>query len=317
MSRNDPRAKCSDAEFIRLVEELGDKKAAKRLGISERAICYRRLTMERRYGRQITGPDSMTRNGVRHPDRLHFDILNGIALIGSDAHIWPGPLTTAMRAFLKFADELRPRVLILNGDVLDFPQVSRHPHSWEEWPTVAEEIEAAQKVLAKIEDIVPRNCKLSWTLGNHDGRLETRIATMAPELAKLKGVHLKDHFSNRWAPCWSSWINNDVVVKHRFKGGAHAPYNNTVYAGKHIVTGHLHSAKVIPFTDYSGTRYGIDTGCLADPAAEAFSYTEDNPLNWISAFGVMTFHKGKLLYPELVTVFDKDHVQWRGSVIKV
>ncbi|MGF2075453.1 hypothetical protein, partial [Enterococcus casseliflavus] len=90
---------------------------------------------------------------------------------------------------------MKPRVLVMNGDVMDFPQVSRHPSSWEEQPTVAEEIESANAVLKKIEDAVPGNCKLAWGLGNHDSRLETRIATVAPELAKLKGVHLKDHFS--------------------------------------------------------------------------------------------------------------------------
>lgn len=259
---------------------------------------------------------------VAHPQRVYMEVLNGVVLVGSDAHIWPGPLTTAMRAFIKFAREMKPRGLILNGDVLDFPQVSRHPMNWEERPTVADEIAAARKVLDQIEDVVPRSCQLAWTLGNHDARLETRIATVAPELAKLKGVHLHDHFSRKWQPCWSAWINPDsrlpCVVKHRFKGGVNATRANVLNAGTHMVTGHLHSANVRGLNDYyEMTRWGVDTGCLADPLAEAFSYTEDAPLDWRSSFAVLTFKDGALLQPELALVFSKDHIQFRGEVIEV
>ena len=321
MSRNEKLAATTDSDFIQFIKTIGPTAYAKRFDLDISSVFRRRRNLEKLTGQQITSPRTgnspATRNNIKHAARLHFDVLNGIVLVGSDAHIWPGPLTTAMRAFIKFADELKPKFLCLNGDVLDFPQVSRHPHSWEEWPSVAQEIEAAQKVLAKIEDAVPPNCKLSWTLGNHDSRFETRIATVAPELAKLKGVHLKDHFGERWLPCWSSWVNGDVVIKHRYKGGIHATHNNAVNSGKHIITGHLHSAKVTPFTDYNGTRFGVDTGCLADPDAEAFAYTEDNPKNWVSGFAVLTFHQGKLLPPELVTTWSKHEVVWRGQIIKV
>src|SRR6185295_3725554 len=107
----------------------------------------------------------------------------------------------------------------------------------------------------KIEDAVPSFCKLSWTLGNHDGRFETRLATSAPEYAKLHGVHLKDHFDYRWQPCWSTWLNGEVVITHSLSGGSGAPRLNALKSGKSIVTGHLHSLKVTPLTDYNGTRY--------------------------------------------------------------
>ena len=106
----------------------------------------------------------------------------------------------------------------------------------------------------------------------------------APEFAKVAGIHLRDHFPD-WESGWSCWINNDVVIKHRFKGGIHAPHNHTLWAGRTIVTGHLHSAKVMPISDYNGTRWGVDGGCLADTGAKAFlDYTEDSPKNWRSGF---------------------------------
>lgn len=323
IKRGRPTPLLADEDFIKLFEEIGAAGMERRGLAAQRDIYDRRRRIERHLGRSLNSPnrDRAISPVVAHPQRVTMDVLNGVVLIGSDAHIWPGPLTTAMRAFIKFARDMKPRGLILNGDVLDFPQISRHPMNWEERPTVADEIDAARKVLEQIEDAVPRNCKLAWDLGNHDARLEVRIATAAPELAKLKGVHLKDHFSPRWLPCWSVWINGGspggVVVKHRFKGGQGATRANTLNAGMSMVTGHLHSANVRGLTDYNGTRWGVDTGCLAEPRAEAFSYTEDAPLDWRSGFAVLTFKDGVLLQPELVLVYDKNSVQFRGQIIEV
>ena len=107
------------------------------------------------------------------------------------------------------------------------------------------------------------------------------------------------------------------MVKHRYKGGLHATHNNTASAGKTMITGHLHSAKVTPYTDYTGTRYGVDTGCIADPWGPQFEYMEDNPRNWRSGFCVLTFHKGKLLQPQLALVHDPDHIDFQGALIRV
>jgi hypothetical protein len=221
-----------------------------------------------------------------------------------------------MRGFIKFAKELKPKVVILNGDVMDFSQISKHdPLGWEKQPTVKEEIEAAQDILHEISVAAGRARKI-WTLGNHDARFEKRLAIVASEYAELQGMHLKDAFP-LWEPCWSVWVNGHTTIKHRWKGGENAPFQNTLRSGVNIVTAHLHSAKVIPYTDYNGTRYGVDDGCLCDPTGRQFLYTEDAPLNWRAGFSVLTFYKGKLLMPELALVLDSSHIQFRGNVISV
>jgi len=107
---------------------------------------------------------------------------------------------------------------------------------------------------------------------------------------------------------------NQTIVKHRFAGGIHATYNNTLKSGRSIVTGHLHSLNVRAWTDYNGTRFGVDTGTLADPDHDAFDYTEDNPKDWRSGFAVLTYRKGKLLWPELCYV-DNGVAYFRGEAI--
>ncbi len=316
------RARCSAADFIRLFEEIGPRALAKRLGITPTAVFKRRRNLEAEAGRQIVSAESRfgagTRSGIAHPPYLPLHVRDGIVLIASDCHYWPGIITTAHRAFVRFCEEMRPKGVILNGDVVDGAAISRHPPiGWENRPTVAEELEAANDRLKDIRRAAPAAEKI-WTLGNHDGRLETRIATMAPELANLKGVHLKDHFEACWRPAWACWINDSVVVKHRWKGGDHAVWNNTIRAGKSIVTGHLHSLKVTPYSDYNGTRWGVDCGTLADPYGPQFTnYCETNPVNWRSGFAVLTFRDGQLLDPEVVRVRAEGEVVFRGKVVEV
>jgi hypothetical protein len=201
--------------------------------------------------------------------------------------------------------------------VCDFANISRFPPiGWENRPSVKQELEACQDRLEEIEKAAI-GAEFVWTLGNHDGRFETRLASIAPEFAKVHGVHLKDHFP-RWSPAWACWINDEVVVKHRFKNGIHAAHNNTKDAGKTMITGHLHSLKVTPWSDYNGTRFGCDCGTLADPYGPQFSdYLETNPTNWRSGFIVLTFKGGRLLWPEIVHVLEEGLVEFRGQIINV
>lgn len=252
-----------------------------------------------------------------YPHRIPLDITDGCILVGSDCHYWPGNISTAHKAFVKFCRELKPKAVILNGDVLDGARISKHaPIGWEKRPQLIDEIEACKARLFEIEKVTKSIPKI-WCLGNHDARFETFLATVAPEYARLHGVHLKDHFPD-WQGCWSVWVNDCTVIKHRFKSGIHAPWNNTMWAGRTIVTGHLHSQKVYPISDYNGTRWGVDTGTLAEPYGPQFTdYTEDSPVNWRSGFGVLTYWKGQLLTPELVRVIDDGLVEFRGKVMAV
>ena len=309
-------ATTTDEEFIALFDAVGGTKTSQLLGVLERNVYARRRRLEKIHGR-ITAP---TKQGAtkEYPHRAQLDCKNGLVLVGSDFHIWPGSESVALRAFKKLARDLKPAAVILNGDVLDFPKISRHPPiGWESAPSPVEEIEAAQDHLNDIVQAVSRGCRKLWTLGNHDARFETRLASVASEYRSIKGIHLSDHFPT-WEKGWSVWINGEVVCKHRWKGGVHATHNNAVGSGKTMVTGHLHSQKVTPYTDYNGTRYGIDTGCVADVDHKAFTdYTEDGPKNWVSGFAVLKFRDGRLMQPELCSVWDSKSVQFRGEIIKV
>lgn len=313
------QAKCSESEFINLVVKEGISGTAKKLKCSVRAVSLRRRSIENRSGRVIKVNDvrSPTKHLEEHPARIHHTVENGVVLIASDAHYHPNLITTAHKAFVQFCKKLNPKIVVMNGDEFDGASISRHPPiGWEETPSVQMELETVSE---RMDEILraSKNSKHIWPLGNHDARFEARLAVQAPEYARVHGFHLKDHIPG-WQPCWSVWVNEDVVIKHRFKGGIHATHNNTVNSGKSMVTGHLHSLKVTPWTDYNGTRWGVDCGTLAEPYGPQFiDYTEDSPVNWRSGFAVLTFKDGKLLDPEIVRVWDKNSVVFRGEIVKI
>jgi len=310
----------SNEEFIELWNtHPSPAKMAKAIGLSERGVYRRRNHIEKKHNISlVTGKESYTASPVRPKSELGIE--NGTVIVFSDAHFWPGIRTTAFQGLLWAIEKLQPKAVICNGDAFDGASISRHPPlGWARKPSVIDELNACKEMLGEIVVAAKEsrhNVDLVYTMGNHDARFEMRLAANAPQYVQTPGFKLEEHFLD-WKFCMSVWVTDDVIVKHRYKNGIHAAHNNTVGAGKSIVTGHLHSLKVTPYADYNGNRFGVDTGTLAEPYGPQFDYAEGNPLNHRSGFAVLTIKDGKLLWPELVHKWTNGQVEFRGEVIDV
>jgi hypothetical protein len=316
------RIPCSDEEFLLLFEKLGPYEAAKKLGISRRGAFKKRAELEQRL--QITiSPPPLSRGhrkfGVSYPAKLEIEAQHGTVLIGSDPHCWPGDDAPAWRAFVAHAKEAQPQAIVLSGDIIDGARISRFPPiGYAEKPTLRAELDEVDARLHELR-LAAQAAKLYWILGNHDLRFENRLAYAAPEFGGIEGFSLRDQFP-AWTLGISARINNSVVIKHRFKGGIHAPFSNTLYAGLSIVTAHHHALQVIPFSDYRGTRWGVDAGTLANPTDPQFEYTEDNPLNWRRGHILLSFVGGELLWPEvsrIVEIGGRVYSDFRGQLREI
>lgn len=315
---------CTEEEFIDLWNKHQSVAIiAKILNVNERAVNLRRKNLEKKHGFILKGAHkrsptfnvTIPENGVR----VKVELDNGVILVASDCHYWPNIVSTAHRAFVKIIKELKPKMVVINGDAFDGAGISRHPvTNWGSTPSVKEELEACRDRLGEIQD-VSKGAKLHWTWGNHDMRFNARLAQQVGDAFKdVQGMNLTDHFP-RWRFSTSIMVNDHTMIKHRWHNGIHAVWNNALKSGTSIVTGHLHSLKVTPYTDYNGTRYGVDTGTLANPFGDQFEYAEDNPKNHRSGFAVLTFHNGKLMPPELCEVISEDEglVYFRGVIFNV
>jgi hypothetical protein len=299
-------ATCTDEEFIELFKQLGSpQKISQHLGVTVRNVYDRRKRIEKRYGIDLLSFNAkqISMTNVVHQQKAYVELSDGIVAVFSDAHYWPGPATVAHKALLAVIQNLKPAVVIANGDVFDGARVSRHDALYrQECPSPKEEVEACQDRMTEIED-ASKNSKFIWTVGNHDVRLWRYIKVNAPEVSGMPFTDLFDYFP-RWKQTYAVDINGTTLVKHRWHNGIHATYNNALRAmGAHVVTGHLHRLQVTAVAGYGHQRfYGVDTGTLADVDGPQFAYLEHNPVMWASGFAVLTFRNGVLLPPELVEV---------------
>jgi len=315
----------TDDEFIALWNKFTSVQAlANHLQINVRNIQIRRKRIESKRGIKLVAtaknsPDAKIfypANGVR----ATAEIDSGVVLVASDCHYWPDVISTAHRAFVKLVKELKPKIVVINGDAFDGASISRHPAggTWQSLPSVKQELEACQDRLEEIQKAAGA-AQLTFLWGNHDLRFNARLQQQVGDTFKgVMGMNLQEHFP-LWRFSMSLMINDHTMIKHRYHNGIHAIYNNILKSGTSMVTGHLHSLKVTPFTDYNGSRYGVDTGTLSPVDADAFTYSEDSPKNHRSGFAVLTFHEGKLMPPELCEVVSEEEglVYFRGQVISV
>jgi hypothetical protein len=312
----------TDAEFAAAWKRAGGspRVMAQQTGISERAIYARRARMDARdlhLPSIPTGPGGVrvyTPEARAYVHRAPLSVTDGVVIVFSDAHWWPGQeISAAHHALLAMVERLNPAAIIANGDIMDLPGISRHdPNGWENTPPVMAELETCQVHMAAIAERAP-GAKLLRTIGNHDKRFDSYLAVRVPDYKHLAGMMLRDHLPD-WAESMSIEINGAVIVKHRWHQGVHAGHNNVLKAGRTIVTGHLHRLLATPYADYNGRRWGVDTGTLSDPERQQFDYSEDAPKNWGSGFAVLTFRRGALLPPEFCEVI-RGTAYFRGEVV--
>lgn len=334
------KRRCTDAEFVACWNRHKSPSAvSKELGIAIQAVYSRRARIEAKHGIHLgteNGSALRVRNSKcqarvrveevakqRHthlePEMRH-ELRDGVVVVFSDAHYWPGEPTAAHKALVRICTDLQPAIIVANGDVLDGATISRHPRlGWESRPTVQEEVETLCSRMRDLERAAP-NATLFRTLGNHDARFENYIALNAPALEGLHGTSLFD-FLPHWRAGFALHLNPDAdgwtVIRHvHVAGGIHSAYNSTLRAGTHYVHGHLHKLQVVPFGDYRGRRYGVDTGTLAEPKGPQFNYVQGGPLNWCSGFAVLTYRDGQLLQPELVEVIN-GRAWFRGESVEI
>lgn len=286
----------------------------RRAGVKTRD--YRNMQKYRRQAEQLLGiqlPSLRPDCARRYPEkteRINID-REFTAVIFSDAHFWPNSASPAYYLLLEVLADLSPEIVIDNGDSWDGASISRHdPTTFEQSPSLDEELAACRGYLDGIREAAGK-AQFFRNIGNHDMRFETYLAKNAPAMKGMPGSTASELFPG-WAHNFSVMLNDTVFIKHRWHGGVHAAWNNTLKAGKSIVTGHTHRLTVREYTDLNGTRYGIETGTLADPYGPQFFYCEDNPVNWQQGFIVLTID-GQDIYPEKVELKDGKKALFRGK----
>lgn len=284
-------------------------RAAADLKVSTSSIHHRMNKFRERFPNGVD-EGAFSAQGWTYPRCIKINAPNTKWIIGSDLHVWSGEPPEIYHAFCTIARRLKVSGIVLNGDIIDGARISRHAiplrsHS----PKISHEIDTAKKWLK----LLPNAQYKCWTMGNHDIRLDNYIAANASELDDYI-ISLQEHF-REWQMAYAFEINNNTEVRHRFRSGIHAAWNNTLHAGINMVTGHTHQLSLTAQRDRRGSRYGIETGMLSDPEGPQFEYTEGAPSRAQQGFAVLTFDQdGHLMPPELCEMI-KGRPIFRGDPV--
>lgn len=106
----------------------------------------------------------------------------GKVVIISDIHI-PFQDNKAVGAAFDYINKVRPKVVVLNGDIVDFFKLSHFTKG--EGRNPAQEIKECQKLFKQLKKVLDEDAKIYYVIGNHETRLEKYVLQNAPEVASI------------------------------------------------------------------------------------------------------------------------------------
>lgn len=200
-------------------------------------------------------------------------VANNNILLVSDFHV-PYHDIPAITAAFKFGVENNINTVIINGDLLDFHQLSRFdkdPRS----RSVREEFDAARALLQSMRETFPK-AKIIWLKGNHCKRYEKWLYAKAPEIFDDPYFQLDERL--RLNELKVELLDDLQLIKagklhithgHMIVRGVFAPVNAArgayLRAKTSTIIGHTHSVSEHTEKDLKGELTTCwSTGCLCD-----------------------------------------------------
>lgn len=212
-----------------------------------------------------------TEEEVRHPYILP-KADNNILLI-SDLHI-PYHNISAITAALKYGEEAKVNTIIINGDLIDFYQISRFQKDPRK-RSIKYEFDATKEFLRVLRATFP-NARIYWVKGNHCNRYEHWLMAKAPEVFDDPYYKMEERL--RLNEERIHLIGDKTLVKagklnihhgHLFFRGFIAPVNSArglfLKAKESTICSHVHKISEHTETNLSGELTTCwSTGCLCE-----------------------------------------------------
>ncbi len=207
-------------------------------------------------------------------------------LILSDIHV-PYHSVEAVEAAVEFGRKLKPDVVLLNGDTLDFYQCSRYQKDPGK-RTLKEELATGKEMLVWLRKMF-RKSRFIFKLGNHDERWDHFIWNRAAEMFDVENVQL--HNMLEFEKLGIERVGSNIIMcgklavlhGHEFgKSGIAAPVNPArgafLRTNHTVLIGHLHRPSSHAESDmFQSETMTWSTGCLCDRRPE---YARINKWGW-------------------------------------
>lgn len=250
----------------------------------------------------------------------------------------------AISVALALLRDVRPDVVVLVGDNLDFPELSKYRRTPTFQRTTQASIDRSATFAAQLRDAAP-GAEIVWLAGNHEERLPNYIIDNASAAFGIKRGNAPDswpvlsvpelcrfgEYGITFLPGYPAneyWINDRLRVIHGHKVKSNGTTAPMYLDAERVSTlyGHVHRREWAERTRH--TRKGARTilaaspGCLCRidgrvPGAHTGTDLDGVPIeatqNWQQGLAVVTFQPGdKPFVYEQVPIFD-GWAMWRGE----
>lgn len=187
-----------------------------------------------------------------------------VVLIVGDIH-YPLHDTRAVQAAYDYGKKLKPDVLVMGGDLVDFSAISRFLHNPRKVPSVQKELDGGRTLLSMFSDVAQERV---FVAGNHEERLEKFLLRNAPQLLDLRCLDLREALgmkSWQYVPYPAFWKQGRLIVHHGIS------YNNTTnqknlakFGGYNVAQGHSHRLSQTFHRSLQGQVSAVEWGTLSD-----------------------------------------------------
>lgn len=241
------------------------------------------------------------------PDELEIHAKNLLVL--GDIHITSHD-NTALAAAVNYGRQQNVDTILLNGDIMDFPTISRF-RSKLTAPTVMQEVKLAGEFLSWLRRAFP-SAKIIFKKGNHDERLENYIIDHAAKLDGLANLNdllrLSEHGiiaaeDLQLIKCGNLYLYHG----HEFRrGGIHFAHNILHAAMTNVAVNHFHRTQYAAGRTLSGKDvacWGIGCLCILNKAYKPFSKEPPNHGFAVIRFensGDFEFQNKRIIYGKVV-----------------
>lgn len=209
----------------------------------------------------------------------------------SDIHL-PYQDRAAYGLTLQIIKEMKPDLVFLGGDILDFYSISQYNKDPDRVLTLQADLNYVYEELCKLRKLVPK-AEIVLLQGNHEHRLTRYLQTKAPELSTLDALTLPsllklDSLKIKWIPNGTRmkvgklWHLHGNEIPGAGMNVAKAKFDRL---GSNVIFGHHHKLQSFTKRTYDGDVYGAwANGCLSDLQAEYAHFTD-----WILGFSIIEY----------------------------
>jgi predicted phosphodiesterase len=213
------------------------------------------------------------------------------ALILPDVHV-PYHDKRAIKLILKVAQQIKPKICIQLGDLMDMKSVTGHRLKPKERALqLHDEFVATNDFLDELDGALPEGCRKHYIFGNHEYRLARYIADNAPALDGLFTIEEELKLKERgWRVTqYGDYLKLDhITFTHDMgKAGENAHRHARKKVHGNAAIGHTHRAGIEYEGSLKGPHFGAHFGWLASHKAhDSYKDKIGGQVDTVLGFGI-------------------------------